>query len=234
MTLFLLELQGTNNESQLSASLLLSGFTGATEEREPAPIPVLSTWRAVPSGQNAVAEEHKGAVRHHLIKASKPTWSSGASFKLNFAPLTAPITTATINTIAEDAKKEEASKTAVTAWKLDEEDDGELVDEDELTEEDLLPAAAPSERSAPAGSAVAPEQAAKTEKKACKNCSCGRAEGAVKLPLSEEQINNPQSACGSCGLGDAFRCAGCPYLGLPPFKPGEKISMSANLLVADV
>jgi len=97
----------------------------------------------------------------------------------------------------------------------------------------------------------APEDCSK-RRSACKNCSCGRAEveaeekkrkaaaggdaSVVQLDnpyLTEDQINNPQSACGNCGLGDAFRCSTCPYMGLPPFKLGEKIELSANLLAAD-
>lgn len=41
-------------------------------------------------------------------------------------------------------------------------------------------------------------------KKACKNCTCGRAEAEEKvgkLELTAEQINNPQSACGSVSIG---------------------------------
>ncbi|KAI3882812.1 hypothetical protein MKW92_031791 [Papaver armeniacum] len=95
-----------------------------------------------------------------------------------------------------------------------------------LTEEDLKKPELPVVDDCEVGSS----------KKACKNCTCGRAEAeekVVKLGLTEEQIENPQSACGSCGLGDAFRCASCPYKGLPAFKLGEKVSLSSNFLVSD-
>jgi len=106
-------------------------------------------------------------------------------------------------------------------------DDLDLIDEDSLlSEEDLKKPQLPRVDDCEVGST----------RKACKNCTCGRAEEEqkVEIGLTTEQISNPKSACGSCGLGDAFRCSTCPYKGLPPFKLGEKVSLSGNFLAADI
>ncbi|KAK4422459.1 Anamorsin [Sesamum alatum] len=118
-------------------------------------------------------------------------------------------------------------KTSQVLPKIQVDDDVDLIDEDSLlTEEDLKKPQLP-----PSDCEVG------STRKACKNCTCGRAEAeekVEKLGITMDQLNNPQSACGNCGLGDAFRCSTCPYKGLPAFKLGERVALPGNFLAADI
>ncbi|XP_034831059.1 anamorsin homolog [Maniola hyperantus] len=109
------------------------------------------------------------------------------------------------------------SKPAV--WKLEDTveeawagtNDDEIIDTDVLLDEDDLKK--PDQQSLRVCATTG-------KRKACADCSCGLAE-----ELRGETKDTPKSSCGSCYLGDAFRCATCPYLGMPAFKPGEKVML---------
>jgi len=102
-------------------------------------------------------------------------------------------------------------------------DDDELIDDDELLDEkDMIK---PDPESLKVCGTTG-------KRKACKDCSCGLAE---ELEGEKPKPDpNVKSSCGSCYLGDAFRCSGCPYLGTPAFKPGEKVILSDSMLNPDL
>ncbi|KAM3542532.1 hypothetical protein ARSEF1564_004528 [Beauveria bassiana] len=120
--------------------------------------------------------------------------------------------------------------------------DDDIIDEETLmTEEDLKrPINIPLECQPKPGK----------RRRACKDCSCGlaerlEAEDAAKRAETEKTlasfklaaedlaevdftVQGKVGSCGNCALGDAFRCDGCPYIGLPPFKPGEEVRLLNN------
>ena len=81
-------------------------------------------------------------------------------------------------------------------------------------------------------------------RKACKDCSCGRREredggggDVVTLgDLAADAAPPVKSSCGSCSLGDAFRCEGCPFLGMPAFEKGQEqlVLLQKAKLAADI
>ncbi|KAI1158241.1 cytokine-induced anti-apoptosis inhibitor 1, Fe-S biogenesis-domain-containing protein [Nemania serpens] len=128
---------------------------------------------------------------------------------------------------------------------LDGFEDDDLIDEDTLlTAEDINRTIQPP-----------PECIPKLGKRrrACKDCTCGlaaklEAEDRTRrakadadldvLKLAADDLDDLEldftvkgkvGSCGSCSLGDAFRCADCPYMGLPAFKPGEEVTILNNV-----
>lgn len=121
----------------------------------------------------------------------------------------------------------------------DRDDEDELINEDTLlSEEDLTRPIMPP-----------PECQPKTgrRRRACKDCTCGladklEAEDKERRANADKELNvlkldtgdlaeldftveGKTGSCGSCALGDAFRCDGCPYMGLPAFKPGQEVQI---------
>ena len=128
-------------------------------------------------------------------------------------------------------KKEKSAESAKKVWQLvAEDDDGDYDVEDEdalLDETEGVLAEAAKEREDCATAVKA------GRRRACKDCTCGLRdmEGNEVPPKDDEEAAPPESACGNCSKGDAFRCATCPYLGTPAFDadaPKPKIITTAD------
>jgi len=157
------------------------------------------------------------------IACQAPNFESGSSQMLSFAKKIQEKKKIVTSCSGDDTKKAStAEKNAI--WSLDDlnDDEVDLIDPDTLIDEEDLkkPEAASLKVCGTTG-----------KRKACKDCSCGLAEDLAEgKAITTKSVN---SSCGSCYLGDAFRCASCPYLGMPAFKPGEKIQLSDRQLKAD-
>ena len=185
-----------------------------------------------------------------LITAQKPAYTPGLSFSLK---------TKSLNRTKTDPATKKALWTSGSP-------SGPMIDAEALL--------TPADKARPIPTCEPVSGATPRRKKACKGCSCGLAEleeeerqtskvvlldgsidGQARAVAQDEKQRlidavksapKATSSCGSCFLGDAFRCAGCPYLGiifraiflsdliasltgLPAFKPGEKVEIDFGM-----
>jgi len=156
--------------------------------------------------------EIKGSDDRLVVECKRPSWIEGAA-----APLKRPVLAASASAAPAPAP---ASVWNLSASDLAD-DNVPLVDEDELLRAETFKVESTPRDCGPGNSAP---------RRACKNCSCGLAEeeAAAESKVAGGKQAEPsmaKSACGNCGLGDAFRCSTCPFLGQPAFKKGEAVKL---------
>jgi len=199
---------GVKARDKLGLMLKLAGFIDVTEPQE---VPLSNDEQ-----EELKATNKPNDALLYRLHAKKPAYEVGSSsqLKLPFKP----------------KPKAKVDEKVAAVWNLSTsdlmDDDLDLVNEDDLLGEDDLKKPEPSSLKVNCGV----DENGQKKKKACKGCTCGLAE---ELETGKKAEAPKTSACGSCYLGDAFRCASCPYLGMPAFKPGEKIALSERQLKAD-
>jgi hypothetical protein len=146
------------------------------------------------AGMTNIQSKNEGQLC--VVAATKPSWKQGSA-----APL----------------RKTKPQETKASSWQLlDLTNEVELADEDDLLNDDVT-----VKRSAKKQVFDDCGENGLPTRKACKNCTCGRAE--VEAAGADlDTFVPPPSGCGSCGLGDAFRCSTCPFLGMGTFAKDQK------------
>ncbi|KAJ2847970.1 electron carrier [Coemansia brasiliensis] len=221
----------TRTKDELNQQLRFAGFVESQIEcHEPVSDETLrllaeKCWK-LPNAA-AFVDQARGHILVATASAKKPAYNVGAAAALSFG---------------KKAKSSSAATDQPTrkVWMIhvdSDDDDAEIEDQDELLkDEDLV---------RPDMASLARPGDSKPRRKPCKNCTCGLADGEdidesqackpseTKKAKKPVDVVNVKSSCGSCSLGDAFRCSSCPYLGMPAFKPGEQVKLGGSMLHDD-
>ncbi|CEG83134.1 Putative Fe-S cluster assembly protein DRE2 [Rhizopus microsporus] len=213
----------TRKVSDLESMLKLAGFVDVTVTKlEPVSDETLASyfrlWGTTKIEQGVSRLSGKFGLAH--IEAKKPAYEVGQKVALNF-------------------KKNNNKKAVWASVAADDlEDEDALLDESDLAKPSIESLTKPFDCEMTDG-----------KRKACKNCTCGLAQemgqepGVVTLDLmdtTEDEIvevdptPKKTGGCGSCALGDAFRCSTCPYLGMPAFNAGEKVTLGGMFAQDDI